>query len=116
MSYDPTREVYAALDKTFVEQYRKQAGVALEVKQSQAALGGRARNVIDGSEKANVVPLALISDVEALQKRGLIAPDWQSARQTIGSPTRPPSCSSSGRATRREFTTGPIWSRMAWPW
>lgn len=41
VSYDPTREVYAALDKTFVEQYRNQTGVGLEVKQSQAALGGK---------------------------------------------------------------------------
>ncbi len=27
VSYDPTREVYAALDKAFVEQYRNQTGV-----------------------------------------------------------------------------------------
>jgi sulfate/thiosulfate transport system substrate-binding protein len=37
VSYDPTRELYAALDKTFVDQYRRQTGVALEVKQSSTA-------------------------------------------------------------------------------
>jgi sulfate/thiosulfate-binding protein len=77
VSYDPTREVYAALDKTFVEQYRHKSGIALDVKQSHGGSGRQARNVIDGSEKANVVSLALISDVDALQKRGLIARDWQ---------------------------------------
>jgi len=74
VSYDPTREVYAALDKAFIEQYRHQTGIALDVKQSHGGSGRQARNVIDGSEKANVVSLALISDVDALQKRGLVAP------------------------------------------
>jgi sulfate/thiosulfate transport system substrate-binding protein len=77
VSYDPTREVYAALDKAFVAQYRKQAGGAVEVKQSHGGSGRQARSVIDGSEKANVVSLALISDVDALAKRGLVGPDWQ---------------------------------------
>ena len=34
-------------------------------------------DVIDGKQKASVVSLALVSDVDALRKRGLIAPDWQ---------------------------------------
>jgi sulfate/thiosulfate-binding protein len=33
--------------------------------------------VIDGSQKADVVTLALTTDVDALRKRGLIAADWQ---------------------------------------
>jgi sulfate/thiosulfate transport system substrate-binding protein len=77
VSYDPTREVYAALDKAFVEQFRDQTGGAVEVKQSHGGSGRQARSVIDGTARANVVSLALISDVDALQKRGLIAPDWQ---------------------------------------
>lgn len=77
VSYDPTREVYAALDKTFVEQYRKQTGVTVDVKQSHGGSGRQARSVIDGSQKANVVSLALVSDVDQLRKRGLIPADWQ---------------------------------------
>ncbi|MGL6237120.1 MAG: sulfate ABC transporter substrate-binding protein [Segniliparus sp.] len=77
VSYDPTREVYAALDKAFVEHYRKQTGVSVEVKQSHGGSGRQARNVIDGSERAEVVSLALVSDVDALSKHGLVAPDWQ---------------------------------------
>jgi sulfate transport system substrate-binding protein len=77
VSYDPTREVYAALDKAFVEQQRRQTGTALDVKQSHGGSGRQARSVVDGTQQANVVSLALISDVDTLSKRGLIAPDWQ---------------------------------------
>lgn len=69
--------MYAALDKAFVEQYRKRTGVQLEVKQSHGGSGRQARSVIDGAAKADVVSLALVSDIEALRKRGLVAPDWQ---------------------------------------
>lgn len=77
VSYDPTREVFATLDKSFVEQYRHHNGIALEIKQSHGGSGRQARDVIDGKQKAQVVSLALVSDVDALRKRGLIAPDWQ---------------------------------------
>jgi sulfate/thiosulfate transport system substrate-binding protein len=77
VSYDPTREVYASLDKDYVAQYHERTGATIDVKQSHGGSGRQARNVIDGSEKANVVSLALISDVDALRKRGLIAADWQ---------------------------------------
>ena len=73
VSYDPTRELYAALDKDFVDNYRKQSGITLDIKQSHGGSGRQARSVVDGAQKANVVSLALISDVEALRKRGLIA-------------------------------------------
>ena len=77
VSYDPTRELYAALDKTFVDQFRRQTGVTVEVKQSHGGSGRQASEVINGHEKADVVSLALPSDVDALRKRGLIAPNWQ---------------------------------------
>lgn len=77
VSYDPTRELYATLDKAFVEQFRRQTGTTLEIKQSHGGSGRQVSDVIDGRQKANVVSLALVSDVEALRKRGLVAPDWQ---------------------------------------
>ncbi len=77
VSYDPTRELYAAIDKTFVDEYRKQTGVAVEVKQSHGGSGRQTSDVIAGKQKADVVSLALPSDVEALRKRGLVAADWQ---------------------------------------
>lgn len=77
VSYDPTRELYATLDKTFVEQFRRQTGITLEIRQSHGGSGRQVRDVIDGRQRANVVSLALPSDVDALRKRGLIAAEWQ---------------------------------------
>ncbi|MGB8402592.1 MAG: sulfate ABC transporter substrate-binding protein [Mycobacterium sp.] len=77
VSYDPTRELYAALDPAFVKQYREHSGVTVDLKQSHGGSGWQTRSVVSGTQKADVVSLALISDVDALRKRGLIAGDWQ---------------------------------------
>jgi len=77
VSYDPTRELYAAIDKAFIPQYRTHTGVTLDIKESHGGSGRQLRSVLDGSQKASVVSLALISDVETLSKRGLIAANWQ---------------------------------------
>lgn len=77
VSYDPTRELYAAVDKAFITQYRTQTGVSVDIKQSHGGSGRQTSSVIDGSQKADVVSLALISDIDALRKRGLVAPDWR---------------------------------------
>ena len=57
VSYDPTRELYAAIDKTFVDEFRKKTGVTVEVKQSHGGSGRQAAEVIKGHEKADVVSL-----------------------------------------------------------
>jgi sulfate transport system substrate-binding protein len=77
VSYDPTRELYTALDAQFVAEYQQRTGVRLEIKQSHGGSSRQAHSVIDGSQKADVVTLALTTDVDALRKRGLIAADWQ---------------------------------------
>jgi sulfate/thiosulfate-binding protein len=77
VSYDPTRELYAAIDKEFIPQYRTQTGVSLDIKESHGGSGRQLRSVLDGTQKASVVSLALISDVQTLSKRGLIAANWQ---------------------------------------
>jgi len=77
VSYDPTRELYTALDAQFVAEYQQRTGVRLEIKQSHGGSSRQAHSVIDGSQKADVVTLALTTDVDALRKRGLIAADWR---------------------------------------
>jgi sulfate/thiosulfate transport system substrate-binding protein len=77
VSYDPTRELYAAIDKAFIPQYRTHTGITLTIKESHGGSGRQLRSVLDGSQKATVVSLALISDIQTLSKRGLIAPNWQ---------------------------------------
>jgi sulfate transport system substrate-binding protein len=76
VSYDPTRELYAALNKAFAAKYQAETGKTIEIKQSHGGSGKQARSVIDGLA-ADVVTLALAYDVDAIAERGLLATDWQ---------------------------------------
>jgi sulfate transport system substrate-binding protein len=76
VSYDPTRELYAALNKAFAVRYQAETGKTIEIKQSHGGSGKQARSVIDGLQ-ADVVTLALAYDVDAIAQRGLLAADWQ---------------------------------------
>ncbi len=75
VSYDPTRELFRDLNVQFSAQYAKQTGKKLTIQQSHGGSSRQAQAVIDGLA-ADVVTLALSSDVEALHKRGLIADGW----------------------------------------
>lgn len=74
VSYDPTRELYRALNAAFVAQYRG-PGAPVTIKQSHGGSGAQARAIIDGLE-ADVATLAMWPDTNALAKAGLLAPDW----------------------------------------
>jgi sulfate transport system substrate-binding protein len=77
VSYDPTRELYAALNPLFARTWQAQTGRAVQVRASHGGSGAQARAVIDGLE-ADVVTLALEPDVDAIADRGgLIAPGWR---------------------------------------
>ena len=76
VSYDPTREVYKEINSKFVAKYESEAGHRLSIEQSHGGSSRQARAVADGLA-ADVVTLALPSDIESLSKRGLIAADWK---------------------------------------
>jgi len=76
VSYDPTRELYRKLNRAFAEQYQQETGVKVRVRQSHGGSGSQARSVIDGLP-ADVVTLALWSDVNAIVKKNLIPKDWE---------------------------------------
>src|SRR6187399_947318 len=77
VSYDPTRELYAAVNAAFSKQWEAKTGQKVTIEQSHGGSGKQARAVIDGLE-ADVVTLALAYDVDAISKAGLINPDWAS--------------------------------------
>jgi ABC-type sulfate transport system substrate-binding protein len=54
VSYDPTRELYAALNAEFIAQYERQTGIKLEIKQSNGGSSRQASSVSNGSQKADV--------------------------------------------------------------
>ena len=76
VSYDPTRELYVAINKAFAAKFRADTGKTIEIKQSHGGSGKQARSVIDGLQ-ADVVTLALAYDIDAIADRGQIAADWQ---------------------------------------
>jgi sulfate/thiosulfate-binding protein len=76
VSYDPTREFYQEYNQAFARMWKATHGENVTVQQSHGGSGKQARAVIDGLE-ADVVTLGLAYDVDAVQKAGLIAPDWQ---------------------------------------
>src|SRR5438874_4111933 len=76
VSYDPTRELYQDYNTAFARYWKAKTGQKVTVRQSHGGSGKQARAVIDGLE-ADVVTLALGYDIDAIQKAGLIAPNWQ---------------------------------------
>ncbi|MCY2965798.1 MAG: sulfate ABC transporter substrate-binding protein [Planctomycetota bacterium] len=76
VSYDPTRELYHDLNTAFAVSHEHATGVKVTVRQSHGGSSSQARAVVDGLE-ADVVTLALWSDVDLLRKKGLIADGWE---------------------------------------
>jgi len=77
VSYDPTRELYTAINEAFATQWQARTGQKVTIEQSHGGSGKQARAVIDGLE-ADVVTLGLAYDVDAIAKAGLIHADWGS--------------------------------------
>src|ERR1700693_1875942 len=76
VSYDPTREVYKEINSKFIAKYEAEVGHRVSIEQSHGGSSRQARAVADGLA-ADVVTLALPSDIEGLSERGLIAADWK---------------------------------------
>lgn len=75
VSYDPTRELFQDLDQQFALKYERETGQKLTIKQSHGGSTRQAHAVIEGLE-ADVVSLALPSDIDLLRKHGLIKEGW----------------------------------------
>ncbi|OAI25280.1 sulfate transporter subunit [Methylosinus sp. R-45379] len=86
VSYDPTRELYKAINPAFAADWKAKTGETIELQASHAGSGAQARAVIDGLA-ADVVTLALAADIDAIvNKSGKIAPDWQKKLPNNASP------------------------------
>lgn len=86
VSYDPTRELYKAINPAFVADWKAKTGETVEIQASHAGSGSQARAVIDGLA-ADVVTLALAGDIDAVaSKSGKIPADWQKRLPNNASP------------------------------
>jgi sulfate transport system substrate-binding protein len=78
VSYDPTRELYEAINPLFIQYWKEKTGQTLSIKQSHGGSGKQARSVIDGLP-ADVVTLALAYDIDEISKlTDKLPADWQS--------------------------------------
>lgn len=83
VSYDPTRELWADLNRAFRAEWEAETGQRVAIRQSHGSSGGQARAVLDGLE-ADVVSLALWWDTDQLRQGGLLPAGWdQPPRQTL---------------------------------
>ena len=77
VSYDPTRELYKAINVAFAAEWKKKTGETVVVNQSHGASGSQARAVIDGLG-ADIVTLAVSEDVDAIARNARLLPlDWE---------------------------------------
>jgi sulfate/thiosulfate transport system substrate-binding protein len=78
VSYDPTRELYEQYNAAFAKYWKQKTGQDVTVNQSHGGSGKQARSVIDGLP-ADVVSLAMSSDVDAIARQGKLIPiNWES--------------------------------------
>ncbi len=85
VSYDPTRELYRAVNEAFTAKWTAEGHEAPTIETSHGGSGAQARAVIDGLE-AQVVTLALASDIDKIAKEGKLPADWQTKLPHNSSP------------------------------
>ena len=86
VSYDPTRELYKAINPAFAAEWKAKTGEDIQLQASHAGSGAQARAVIEGLN-ADVVTLALAADIDAIAKKsGKIPEDWQKRLPNNSSP------------------------------
>ena len=85
VSYDPTRELYKALNEAFIAKWTADGNEAPTIEQSHGGSGAQARAVIEGLD-AQVVTLALAADIDKIAKEGKLPEDWQSKLPHNSSP------------------------------
>lgn len=85
VSYDPTRELYAAYNELFQAHWKEEKGQDVEITQSHGGSGKQALEVANGLE-ADVVTLALEGDVDAVKDAGLIEEGYTSEFDLDSSP------------------------------
>lgn len=76
VSYDPTRELYREFNEAFAKHWEALGNPAPAIEASHGGSGSQARAVIDGLD-AQVVTLALASDIDKIAAAGKLPTDWQ---------------------------------------
>ncbi len=76
VSYAVTRDAFEKIIPKFSEEWKSKTGQDVTFEQSYGGSGSQTRAVVDGLE-ADIVALALSSDVQKIESAGLIQPGWE---------------------------------------
>lgn len=108
-SYDVSRELFAALNPPFEQQWAKDnGGDKLTIKQSHAGSSKQALAILQGL-KADVVTYNQVTDVQILHDKGKLIPaDWQSRLPNNSSPFYSTMGFLVRKGNLKIFTTGAI--------
>lgn len=79
VSYDPTRELYQAINPAFAADWKRKTGKDVSFRMSHGGSGKQSRAIIDGLE-ADIATLGLAYDIDVIAAKGKLLPaDWQKA-------------------------------------
>jgi sulfate transport system substrate-binding protein len=84
-SYDVSRELFDAINPAFAQQWQVKTGERVTIRQSHAGSSKQARTVADGLP-ADVVTFNQVTDIQLLQRTGVVAADWQKRLPNNASP------------------------------
>jgi sulfate transport system substrate-binding protein len=85
-SYDPTRELYVDFNAAFARYWKTKSGQDVRIDQSHGGSGSQARSVVGGLQ-ADVVTLALASDIDTIATSAKLLPlNWESLLPDNSSP------------------------------
>ncbi|MCA0848035.1 thiosulfate ABC transporter substrate-binding protein CysP [Salipiger thiooxidans] len=85
VSCDIARELYAALNPVFADQWQAERGETLTIQQSYAGSSKQARAILQGL-KADLVTFNQVLDVRILADKGFVDAGWQQALSNNASP------------------------------
>ncbi len=88
VSYSVTKAAHDQIIPKFVEKWKKEHKQNVTFEQSYGGSGSQARAVIDGSQEADIVHLALALDINKIEQEGLIKPGWEREAPKGGVVTR----------------------------
>ncbi len=88
VSYSVTKAAHDRIIPKFVEKWKKEHNQNVSFEQSYGGSGAQTHAVIEGSQEADVVHLALALDISKIEQAGLIESDWEREAPKSGVVTR----------------------------
>jgi sulfate transport system substrate-binding protein len=84
-SYDVARELFTQVNPAFAAKWKAKTGADVSIRQSHGGSSKQARSVAEGLQ-ADVVTFNQVTDIEFLERTGLVAKDWQKRLPNDASP------------------------------